>query len=76
MRFLVTKFFLKILKMKELQGKQQQLQLVVTTNGHQINGLKKTCNCGLKGNFFNYILIVNRYSVSILFHITVFTHIF
>lgn len=38
--------------MKELQGKQQQLELVVAaTNGHQINGLKKTCNCGLKGNF-------------------------
>lgn len=36
--------------MKELQGKQQQLQLA-TTNGHQNNGLKKTCNCGLKGNF-------------------------
>lgn len=37
--------------MKELQGKQQQLQLVAATNGHQINGLKKTCDCGLKGNF-------------------------
>lgn len=40
--------------MKELQGKQQQL-VVAATNGHQINGLKKNCNCGLKGNIIFFL---------------------
>lgn len=51
--------------MKELQGKQQ-LVVAPATNGHQINGLKKTCNCGLKGTIFKiiFLLLIGNYILS------------